>query len=592
MAISSRPRQTMIIVGAGIGGLSTGCYAQMNGYRSRVFELHDVPGGCCTDWKRGEFTFDACMSWLVGSGPGNELYQIWLELGALHGKEVRHFEMFNAVETADGHTVRFYSDPDRLQDHLTELSPADGKRIRAFCHGLRQLQKCVAAAPFLRPVGLMGRLDQLRMYLRFAPFYRLIARSIATRIAGCAARFESPVLREAFHHVLYESTPERSLLDLYFQLACHANRAAGVPEGGWSGLVRSIEARYLALGGQVRYRAGVEEILVDRDRAIGVRLSDDQRHFADVVVVAGDGHPELIERVGGRSAIEAGPRATDRTDPPGAAPSGLFTLFLGLDRRFPEAEHCTTHLLTEDEAAELPGIVHPSLHVQFRNRHYPELSPPGSSVIFASYACDVARWRALHQGEDRPSRQRRGIEVRRLAPPRPQSYPQEKRRVAEFLTGYLDRKYPGLARALVVRDVASPLTPLRCAGNHSDAVLPWQSFLGAGDGVGAGIAQHGPVLPGLRDLYVAEARGATGGLIGAAAAGRHVVQLICKDDRKRFTAWVEDSAAPPTHVIIPPGGRRTAGPGRGRGLARAAIDPAPPAPPALPAPPAATRRPA
>jgi phytoene dehydrogenase-like protein len=587
MAISNRPRQTMIIIGAGIGGLSTGCYAQMNGYRSRVFELHEVPGGCCTEWKRGEFTFDGCMSSLIGSGPGNELYQIWLELGALQGKEVRHFEMFNAVETADGHTVRFYSDPDRLQDHLTELSPADGKRIRAFCHGLRQFQKCVAAYPFLRPVGLMGRLEKLRMYLRFAPFYRRITRSIATRIVDCAARFDSPVLREAFRDVLYEHAPEPSLFDLYFQLACHANRAAGVPEAGWSGLARSIEARYLSLGGQVRYRAGVDALLVENDRAIGVRLSDGQRHFADVVVLAGDGHAELIERLcGGGATGTTQPLCTELDDPPAGGACGQFTMFLGLDRRFPQAEHCTTHLLTEDEAAELPGIVRPSIHVQFRNRHYPELSPPGNSVILASYACDLARWQALGQGEDRPGRQRRGIEVRTPAVRRARSYPQEKRRVAEFLTGYLDRKYPGLARALVVRDVSGPLTPLRCAGSHSDAVLPWQPFPADGDVRERG-ARRGPVVPGLRNLYVAEAGGATGGLIRAAAVGRHVVQFICRDDCKRFTAWSEDSAVPPTHVIVPPGGPRLAGADRRRpGVARVAIDPV------RLAPPAATRRPA
>jgi len=568
----------MIIIGAGIGALSAGCYAQMNGYRSRVFELHDAPGGCCTGWKRGEFSFDGCMSWLLGSGPGNDLYQIWLELGALHGKEIRHFEMFNAVETAAGHTVRFYSDPDRLQDHLTELSPGDTRRIR----GLRQFQKCAAGYPLLTPVGLMGRLDKLRMYLRFAPFHRLIARSIATRMVDHAARFESPVLREAFHHALYENTPEASLLPFYFQLACHANRAAGVPEGGWSGVARSIEARYLALGGQVRYRAGVEEILVENDRAIGVRLSDGQRQLADVVVVAGDGHPELGALMRGRCAAGAShPPCTDLIDPLDAASPGQFTLFLGLDRRFPGAEHCTTHLLTEDEAAELPGIVHPSLHVQFRNRHYPELSPPGSSVIFATYACDVARWQALNQGEDRLNRQRRGIEVRTLASKRGRSYPQEKRRVAEFLTDYLDRKYPGLAHALVVRDVASPLTPLRCAGNHGDTVVPRQPFF-EGDLLDRAIARPGRAHPGVRNFYVAHASGVTGGPIQAAASGRHVVQFICRDDRKRFTAWIEDSAAPPIHVIVPPGGPRMTGPEHRRpGTARVAVDAGLPAPPAV-----------
>ena len=85
-------RESMIIIGAGLGGLSTGCYAQMNGYKTQIFEMHEIPGGCCTAWDRGDFTFDCCISWLLGNGPGNEMHQIWLELGALQGKQMRHFE--------------------------------------------------------------------------------------------------------------------------------------------------------------------------------------------------------------------------------------------------------------------------------------------------------------------------------------------------------------------------------------------------------------------------------------------------------------------------------------------------------------------
>jgi monoamine oxidase len=36
---------SIIIIGAGLAGLSTGCYAQMNGYQSYIFEHHDRPGG-------------------------------------------------------------------------------------------------------------------------------------------------------------------------------------------------------------------------------------------------------------------------------------------------------------------------------------------------------------------------------------------------------------------------------------------------------------------------------------------------------------------------------------------------------------------
>ena len=36
--------KSVIIIGAGIAGLAAGCYARMNGCRTRIFELHDLLG--------------------------------------------------------------------------------------------------------------------------------------------------------------------------------------------------------------------------------------------------------------------------------------------------------------------------------------------------------------------------------------------------------------------------------------------------------------------------------------------------------------------------------------------------------------------
>ena len=41
-------RESVLVIGAGVAGLSAGCYAQMNGYRTRIFEMHDAAGGLCT----------------------------------------------------------------------------------------------------------------------------------------------------------------------------------------------------------------------------------------------------------------------------------------------------------------------------------------------------------------------------------------------------------------------------------------------------------------------------------------------------------------------------------------------------------------
>ena len=100
-------RETMIIIGSGIAGMSAGCFGQMNGYKTKIFEMHNVPGGCCTAWRRKEYTFDACIEWMVGTSPGTEMNQIWQEVGALGGKKIKQFEIFNSFESAEGKIVHF-----------------------------------------------------------------------------------------------------------------------------------------------------------------------------------------------------------------------------------------------------------------------------------------------------------------------------------------------------------------------------------------------------------------------------------------------------------------------------------------------------
>ena len=111
----SNPKSRVIIIGAGIGGMSTGVYAQMNGMQSRIFESYVLPGGCCTAWSRKGYIFDYCIEWLIGTCAGNDANQIWRELGALDGKTVKNFDMFNRIVDEHGRSVTFYNDPDRLE---------------------------------------------------------------------------------------------------------------------------------------------------------------------------------------------------------------------------------------------------------------------------------------------------------------------------------------------------------------------------------------------------------------------------------------------------------------------------------------------
>lgn len=122
--------KTVVIIGAGFAGLAAGIYAQMNGYQSQIFEMSDLPGGLCTSWKRKGYTIDGCIHWLVGSSPKSSLYRLWQEVGLVQDRQFVNHEQFMRFEGADGRTFVVYTDVDRLEKHMLELSPQDAALTR------------------------------------------------------------------------------------------------------------------------------------------------------------------------------------------------------------------------------------------------------------------------------------------------------------------------------------------------------------------------------------------------------------------------------------------------------------------------------
>lgn len=55
----------VVIISAGIGGFVCGCYLAKAGMKVLICEQHYKPGGYCTSFKRGRFTFDAAIKILI-----------------------------------------------------------------------------------------------------------------------------------------------------------------------------------------------------------------------------------------------------------------------------------------------------------------------------------------------------------------------------------------------------------------------------------------------------------------------------------------------------------------------------------------------
>ncbi|MGD2147270.1 MAG: NAD(P)/FAD-dependent oxidoreductase, partial [Anaerolineae bacterium] len=288
--------KSIIVIGAGIAGLATGCYAQVNEYRTRIFERHTLPGGLCTSWRRKGYTFDGCIHWLIGAGSGSGLHAIWQELGAVQDRPMVFHEEFIRFQTSDKQPFIVYTNIDRLERHMKGRFPADALLIEEYARAARRFTHIdLFALPLLKPTEA----------LRILPFAGSLGRWGRLTMQGFADRLRDPFLRRVFP--LIHGHPPLPMAAHLANLAAWHTRSAGWPVGGSLQFSRAIERRYRDLGGEIRYGSRVERILVERGprrrprshQAVGIRLGDGTEHYADVIVSAGDGYTTIFHMLGG-----------------------------------------------------------------------------------------------------------------------------------------------------------------------------------------------------------------------------------------------------------------------------------------------------
>jgi phytoene dehydrogenase-like protein len=495
--------RSIIIIGAGIAGLSAGCYGRMNGYDTHIFELHDMPGGLCTAWPRGEYTIDGCIHWLVGTDPSSSFNRIWRELGALQGKEIIDHEVFIRFEGSGGRFFDLNTDIDRLERHMKELAPADAMPIEEFTSAVRAISR--VDMPLPKPREVSSPLDGLKMLPKMLPLTRPLMkwRKVSTR--AFADRFTDPLLHEAFAGIF--DLPDFPILGLMFTMAWLHNRDAGYPVGGSLEFSRSIERRYLDLGGKVDYKARVERILVENDRAVGVRLEDGSEHRADTVISAADGHATIFDMLEGRY-VDA--KIRDRYDNmPIFEP--LVQVSLGVaDRLEGEPQTISFPLASPIEIA---GVQQHRMGV-VNHRFDPVQMPEGKTVLIATFSTSYSYWEKLHEDRER--------------------YRAEKRRIGDAVVAAVEGRFPSAAGRVEMVDVATPVTYRRYTNNWQGSFEGW---LLTTDNMLRNMSRGmDKTLPGLDDFYmIGQWVMPGGGLPPAAQSGRDIIQVLCHRDGRPFT---------------------------------------------------------
>lgn len=155
--------KSIVIIGAGLAGLSAGCYAQMNGYRSQIFEHHTTPGGVAACWKRTGHLIGGGIHFLMSHKPGSSAYELYRQLGIAQASRVVDLITYGRfIDEASGRSVVVTQELDRLADELKAMSPADARAIDdliAGAHALHHLAIHSESQRGLNRLAADGRCD-------------------------------------------------------------------------------------------------------------------------------------------------------------------------------------------------------------------------------------------------------------------------------------------------------------------------------------------------------------------------------------------------------------------------------------------------
>lgn len=492
--------KNIIIVGAGIAGLSAGCYACMNGFKASIFEKHSIPGGLCTAWKRKGYTWDISMHLVTNSRKG-PFHPMWEELGVTN-VPFHYHQQHMRIESRDK-TLTVGTDKDELQKAMLAISRADKKRISKFVNLI--FGKSMMDMANLKPPELFRLSDTIEMFTKLLPHIGLMIRYSKSTIQDFAREFKDPFLQNAvrffidspgwpmirFPTVAMGGLLKSSMID------------AGVPMGGSHRVIREITDRFEKLGGRINYDSPVNELIIEQNTIRGIRLNDGTEHHGDMVIWGGDGHHLIFDLLKG-SYINEQIRKMYETWAP-VLP--LVQVMIGVNRDMSGEPH---RILIE---LEKPLSIANEEHRWLCLIHHcfdPSAAPSGKSAVEVWFATDFNYWHNLSQD--------------------PQKYRDEKNRIAKLTIAELDKRWPGFASQVEVVDVPTPVTYARFTGNWRGSPDGW--YVTPENMTNPGMLR---TLPGLSGLYmIGQWTAPFTGTVMAALSGRQAIQMICSREGKEF----------------------------------------------------------
>lgn len=391
----------IIIIGAGLGGLSAACRLAKNGFDVTILEKNENAGGKVDQLESGGYRFDTGASLVT-------MPHVFEELFAYCGKSIEDYLTLEPLEPicryfwSDGATLDASTNIEKTESEIARIAPEDAANFRRFLADSRQKYE-IAERTFLAK-----SLNELPELLRPRYLPDLLKISTMTTLDRHNRKyFRSPKIRQLFNRfATYNgSSPYQAPATFALIPFVEFGLGAWYARGGIYEIPRALERLARELGVKFRFEHEVERIIVENGRATAVKVKVKEYGFeeeefltADIVISNADAvftYRNLIEE---RVRPSFSDKKLDRREPS----SSGFVLLLGVEKRFSRLAHHNI-FFSDDYRKEFRRIfdlkifaAEPTVYVCASSKTDARQAPEGCENLFvlvnAPYTDQITNW--------------------------------------------------------------------------------------------------------------------------------------------------------------------------------------------------------
>jgi phytoene desaturase/steroid delta-isomerase-like uncharacterized protein len=438
---SGDQRRDAIVVGGGLGGLTSAALLARAGWDVVLAEAASAPGGYAHSFSRGGYTFDPAIH-MVPEAPyiqnllsylGVEDHLELLPVDSLYSAR------FPSTRLDVGHVP---GDSESFIEPHVRMFPKEEAGLRELFSLLEDVFYEATVLPF-RVLGTEFE-DAETSYPTLVRYRTASAQEVLDEY------LDDEQLKAALTASWsYLGVPPSKLSFLLFsQMLSVMIRGAYYAVGGFQELVDALCAGFERAGGELLVDASVTKIVVEDNAVQGIEIGD-ERITAPVVISGADGHHTLHDLVGAEHLTNTTKRRLARLKPS----VSCFLLFAGtsLDLAADGATHenfVFRHWSHDETYRYILGAVPGGMSIAVPTLLDPTLAPAGEHALV----------------------------IRALAPyDAGTPWPELKERYTELVLRECDSHFPGLADSLTFVEASTPDALERYTGNYRGAAFGWEN---------------------------------------------------------------------------------------------------------------------